>query len=411
MVMYERAPHLGQEGLWPGTNGRARSPGPRVLIASASVGAGHVRAAEAVGLALRRLRPEAVVRGVDVLSLGTAPFRWSYSGFYLALVRHAPEVLAWIYNRVDRPPAARPRPWYRLRVYLEELNLLPFLRLLASEPWDLIVNTFFLPGEIVASLRRRGQLRARQVMVTTDFEVHRNWVTQPCDHYFTATEEAARYLRCFGVPAGAASVTGIPIHPAFGEPKDQAACRRRHGLGLEGPVLLLLSGGGRPTSGEEALRTLLDVAPPVEVVAVTGRNTADRKRLSAVPVPARHRVRVLGFTDRMDELLAAADLVVTKPGGLTVSEALARGTGIVILDPIPGQEERNSDYLLENGAALKCNHIQTLPYKVTELLREPGRLALLRANARRLGRPRAALDVARRCLALLDGLPAGAAVR
>jgi len=228
-------------------------------------------------------------------------------------------------------------------------------------------------------------------------------VTQPCDHYFTATEEAARYLRCFGVPAGATSVTGIPIHPAFSEPKDQAACRWRHGLSLDGPVLLLLGCGSRGSSDEDALRALLTVAPPVEIVVVTGRNTEARNGLSAVPVPARHRVRVLGFTDQMDELLEAADLVVTKPGGLTVSEALARGTGIVIMNPIPGQEERNSDYLLENGAAIKVNHVQTLSYKVSALLCEPERMAHLRANARRLGRPRAALDVARRCLALLDG--------
>jgi processive 1,2-diacylglycerol beta-glucosyltransferase len=127
-----------------------------------------------------------------------------------------------------------------------------------------------------------------------------------------------------------------------------------------------------------------------------------------VPVPARHRVRVLGFTDQMDELLAAADLVVTKPGGLTASEALARGAGIVIINPIPGQEERNSDYLLESGAALKCNHPPTLAHKLTALLRDPTRLAALRANARRLGRPRAALDVAEQALALLEGQAAGA---
>ncbi len=98
---------------------------------------------------------------------------------------------------------------------------------------------------------------------------------------------------------------------------------------------------------------------------------------------------------------------MTKPGGLTASEALAWGTGIVIINSIPGQEERNSDYLLENGAAIKCNHVPTLPYRVTALLRDPERLALLRANSRRLARPRAALDVAEQ--ALLDGRTAGAA--
>ncbi len=108
----------------------------------------------------------------------------------------------------------------------------------------------------------------------------------------------------------------------------------------------------------------------------------------------------------MDELLAAADLVVTKPGGLTVSEALARGVGIVIIKPIPGQEQRNSDYLLENGAAVKVNHVPTLSYKLTALLGDPEQLARLRANARRLARPHAAHDVAEQSLALLGRRPA-----
>ena len=104
--------------------------------------------------------------------------------------------------------------------------------------------------------------------------------------------------------------------------------------------------------------------------------------------------------------MAAADLVVTKPGGLTVAEALASGTGLVVVHPVPGQEERNSDYLLENGAAIKVNHIPTLPYKLGEVLRDPKRVAELRANARRIGRPRAAFEVAERSLALVPWLHA-----
>ena len=107
---------------------------------------------------------------------------------------------------------------------------------------------------------------------------------------------------------------------------------------------------------------------------------------------------MLGFTDQMDELMAAADLVVSKPGGLTTSEALARGAAMAIVNPIPGQESRNSDFLLENGAAIKINNIATLPHKLTQLLDDPARLARMKAAARRLGRPRAAFDVARRAL-------------
>jgi processive 1,2-diacylglycerol beta-glucosyltransferase len=122
-----------------------------------------------------------------------------------------------------------------------------------------------------------------------------------------------------------------------------------------------------------------------------------------LPCSARHRVKVLGYTRRIHELMAAADLVVSKPGGLTAAETLAVGVPLIIVDPVPGQEERNSDYLLENGAAIKANHLLTLASKVTELLRDPAHLDHLRANCRRLGRPRAAFAVAQEALALLAG--------
>src|SRR5439155_6994771 len=140
---------------------------------------------------------------------------------------------------------------------------------------------------------------------------------------------------------------------------------------------------------------------PLEVVVATGQNAEARRRLADVPVPPHHRTKILGYTRKMDELLAVADVVVTKPGGLTVSEALATGTPLVIINPIPGQEDRNSDYLLEEGAAIKANLLATLPCKLDALLRDPGRLARLRANARGLGRPRAALDIAAQSLALI----------
>jgi processive 1,2-diacylglycerol beta-glucosyltransferase len=374
---------------------------PQILVVSASIGTGHLRAAGAVVAALRQLVPEAVVESADVLRLATPPFRYCYAQVYLDLVRWAPALLGIIYDQLDRPRRRSPGPWYYTRVWLEQANLGGFVALLESRPWDLVISTFFLPAEIIAALRRGGRVKAPQALVVTDFEAHSNWVAEPCDLYCTATEESARYLNWFGVPLAATAVTGIPVHPVFSRPKDAAACRARQGLAGGRPVVLLLAGGHAAGPVEEPFRALLDTEVPLEVVAVTGHNARARERLLALPAPGRHRVHVLGYTDQMDELLAAADLVVTKPGGLTVSEALARGAALLLINPIPGQEERNSDFLLEEGAAVKVNHMPTLAFKVTDLLRDPGRLGRLRANARRLARPRAAFDVAARALRLI----------
>jgi processive 1,2-diacylglycerol beta-glucosyltransferase len=275
----------------------------------------------------------------------------------------------------------------------------PFLRFLREERWDVIVNTHFLPAEMIASLRRRGKMTTPHLTVTTDFETHRLWVNQPCDHYFTATDEGAAYLEHCGVPAAAISATGIPIHPAFSRPKERAACLDRQGLAGDRPILLQLAGGFGVGPIEEIFRGVLAIEEPLEIAVVTGRNEEVRRKLARIAAPDRHRVKVLGFTDAIDELMAVADVVLSKPGGLTTSEALARGAAMAVVNPIPGQESRNSDFLLENGAAVKINTIATLARKLTRLFRDPARLARLKSNARRLGRPKAAFDVARRALA------------
>jgi processive 1,2-diacylglycerol beta-glucosyltransferase len=374
---------------------------PRILVLSASVGAGHLRAAEAVEAALHQVVPEARVKNVDVLQLTNRVFRRFYGKFYLDLVNKAPHVLGYFYDMLDRPSKSGRNRGDRFRLMVEKVNLRAFMKFLQSEPWDLVINTHFLPAEIIAHLRKKMKVSLPQVTVTTDFETHRLWVNQPCDRYFTATEEGALYLQSWGVPAADIIPTGIPIHPVFSQPKDRAALLAKHGLAGDRPVILQLAGGFGVGPIERLYRELLNVEVPLEVVAVSGRNEKLKGQLQTVPVPSKHRAKVLGFTKDIDELMAVADLVVSKPGGLTTSETLARGAVMVIVNPIPGQESRNSDFLLENGAGIKANNIATLRHKITTLLREPKRLAQLQANVRRVARPRAAFEVVERSLELL----------
>ncbi len=373
---------------------------PRILVLSASVGAGHLRAAQAVELALREIAPEATVRNVDVLEWTNAAFRQLYGKAYLDLVNKAPHVLGYFYDLLDQPSRSGKNRGDRLRLAVEKLNLRRFIRFLQDEPWDLVINTHFLPAEIIAALRKQQQLKLPQVTATTDFETHRLWVNQPCEHYFTATEEGAQYLQHWGVPAGDTTATGIPIHPVFSQPKDRAVCRQKHGLGNDRPVVLQLAGGFGVGPIAKLYQALLAVARPLEVVVITGRNEAAKAQLEAITPPPRHRTHILGFTTEIDELMAAADLVMSKPGGLTTSETLARGAVMAIVNPIPGQESRNSDFLLENGAAIKINNLGTLSYKIGNLLDDSARLARLKANVAQLARPQAAYEVVRRSLAL-----------
>lgn len=374
----------------------------RVAIFSASVGAGHTRAGQAVELALKDLRPDADVRHIDVLSLTNAAFRRLYGKAYLDLVNHAPHLLGAMYDLLDRPSRSGKDRSDRLRQLVEKVNLAPFIRQLREDPADLVINTHFLPAGIIASLRRARKIRQPQVSVVTDFDAHRLWVNEPCDHYFVATEEAKATLANWKIDAARISVTGIPIHPAFGELKRPAEIRAKLGVAGDRPVVLQLAGGFGVGPIEDVHRSLLATERPIELVTVTGKNAAAKATLEAVPCPRIHRRQVLGFTTAMDEWLAVADVVVSKPGGLTTSEVLARGTVMLILDPIPGQESRNSDYLLEEGAAIKANGLAVLRYKLGRLLDDPKRLAAMKTRARALGHPESSKAVAEASLAMVS---------
>ena len=370
----------------------------KILVLSAAVGAGHLRAAQAVELALRQLAPGAEVRNVDVLTLTNAAFRKVYGEAYLDLVNKAPHVLGFFYDLLDRPrrPGSKRD---RLRLAAQKMNLAKLCDLLECQRWDVVVNTHFLPPEIIRDLKRKGKLSLPQITVVTDFDAHGLWVNDPLDQYCAATREAGAYLEALGVPGDHVTVTGIPIHPVFAKPRDRGECLKNHGLTGDRPVVLQLAGGFGVGPIEKLFRAILSIEQPLEVVVVAGRNEKVKQQLVDIEVPVRHRAKVMGFTDKIDELMAAADVVVSKPGGLTSSEVLARGAAMAIVNPIPGQESRNSDYLLEHGAAIKINNAATLPLKLGELLGDAKRLETLKRNARKIAKPQAAFDVARLALA------------
>jgi processive 1,2-diacylglycerol beta-glucosyltransferase len=374
-----------------------RTKPKNILILHASVGAGHTRAAKAVAGALALEAPDARVVTVDALDLARPLFKRAYGEGYLELAARAPKLYGLLFELTDRP--ARGRAYGdRLRRAVSRWGTKDFVDLLEKGDWDAVVSTHFLPPELIAALRREGRFRAPLLTVVTDYDAHRIWVHDSFARYCVASSLAAGSLRAHGVPAASIEVTGIPVDPAFSVPADCDAARRTFGLSGGYPVIVQSAGGRGVGPLEDVYRALLASTVPSEIVVVCGRNEAARESLAAVIVPPRHRVKLLGFTDKMRELMSVADLLVTKPGGLTVSEALACGLPMALVGPIPGQEERNADYLLENGAAVKASTPAALTGKVEELLSSPERLAEMRRKADRLGRPRAAFTVARQAL-------------
>src|SRR5882724_685031 len=210
---------------------------PRILILSASVGSGHGRAAQAIELALRERCPQARIKSIDVLNLSNPLFRRIYSRGYFDVIARAPHLIGYLYDRLDQPLRHWEKPLDRVRYGMQGLNLRPLTDLLTRQTWDLAICTHFLPAEVIANLRMAGRIDFPQMIVTTDFDTHRLWHNDPCEHYFTATEEGRRNLAACGVAEDRITAAGIPIHPAFTQPADVWECRRRLGLLDDRPVV------------------------------------------------------------------------------------------------------------------------------------------------------------------------------
>ena len=366
----------------------------KVLLLSASAGAGHLRAADAIEKAFKQSANAdgREVQHIDVLNYTNKVFRHLYSKAYIDLVNKLPEVPGWVYDKLYKP-------WKneRRRLALDKLNTRPFVKLLREYHPDLIVCTHFLPAEIVSWLKAKERLASRQVIIVTDFDVHAMWLVHHYERYFVALEEARVYLEALGIPPNKITVSGIPIDPVFAKKKDKHEMRQKHGLAPDRTTILLSAGGFGVGAVDALVASLLPLQHRAQVIAICGRNEELKQRLDKIAGRAKPDATVLlkpvGYTTEMDELMAASDIVLGKPGGLTTSEALAKGLVFVIVNPIPGQEERNSDHLLEGGVAIRCNQLLTLSYKLDRLLGEPKRFATMQANARRMGKPNAAMEI------------------
>jgi processive 1,2-diacylglycerol beta-glucosyltransferase len=247
----------------------------------------------------------------------------------------------------------------------------------------------------MAALTERRYKHPFVVSIVTDFEAHALWMDACVDLYCVAAEETKARLVARGAPADGAVATGIPIAAKFSSKPDARAVRKTLGLRDDLPVFLVLSGGFGMGPVAEILAELDKVPLPLQTVVVTGHNEELRRKLATQN--RRHPTHVFGFSTNMHELMAVADLIITKPGGLTTSEALALGKPLFILNPIPGQEAANSDFLLERGAAAKVNRVEDLPFRIEKLLGSR-KLAEMARAAKSLGRPQSAQAVCREVL-------------
>jgi processive 1,2-diacylglycerol beta-glucosyltransferase len=365
----------------------------RILILHASVGGGHKSAAQALAEAFAR-NPERVVQVEDALDYGNALFREAYTRSYLQLSDKAPLLWKLFYESADTDDRDLAIATSRLRGLIERPLVSKLDALVRKFAPNAIVCTHPLPVEVLEDLKLQGRLRTPIYCVITDFVAHSMWLNSAVDRYFLASNPTRQELIARGVPPSMLHVSGIPVTLEISVPKPAAEMRARHGLPADEPVVALFGGGLDVRRVRLMVERLLDIPLSGELLIVAGRSEALGNALADLGDGPRMRLRKLGFINYVDDLVAASDLVITKAGGLIVSEVLARGAPMIIIDPIPGQEEWNADVVAGSGAGIQLRMPESVPYAALDLLTQPERLPVMRDQARRVGRPGAAIEIA-----------------
>ena len=368
----------------------------RVLIVSASIGSGHHQAARAIAAELMRRQDNLQVTIADFMEDTDSYLAAFMKEAYLKMLELSPNMYDLVY-RVSQAPL----PGFKAQGLLARVLQGGMAQLVRRHRPDLIIATHPFPCGAAAYLRDSRRLRAPLVGVITDFAVHRLWVYEHVDAYFVAAPEIKRELSALGVPARRIYASGIPVHPQFTANAGGRGILGELSLAADQPLVLLMGGGLGMGGIRQALASMDELKLPLQFVVLAGKNKELQEKLQEETKSLRHAVRVLGYTDRIPELMRAAAMLVTKPGALTVCEALVSETPLLLYEPIPGQEWENAVFLTQRGVALWAKNRQELKDGVTTLLTRPEQVEKLRKEAEALRRTAAAAAVATAALALL----------
>ncbi|MGB2869354.1 MAG: glycosyltransferase [Bacteroidota bacterium] len=364
------------------------------LILSASGGAGHLRAAEGLHQAARRASVPIRTVHHDVLDFTSKAFKRLYAESYLNVVNKAPELWGYLYQQSESKPYRKAG----LLKAFDRLNYKRYVQSLREINADAIICTHFLPFVSISDIVRKEGIQTPFFAATTDFDIHQLWVDPIVRRYYVYHEESAWQLQSKDVARERIVVKGIPLMPEFSTKQAKSASQKRLGIPADRFTVLVLSGGfgvGRIEDiVDHTATTLASFAPRrFTMLVVCGRNEKAKALLAKQPEPTNVERRIYGFVDNIHEMMDASDVLISKSGGLTSAEAMAKRLPLIVVDPIPGQESRNADIIVEHGAGWKAIDLANLSYKLHSVLKNPKILAHAQRATALLAKPNAAVDI------------------
>lgn len=359
-----------------------------VLILTASIGSGHIKAAEAIEQELCRQLPGAKITTVDFMSRQTSLLHWLMKRIYLSMLAIVPNLYD-VFYKVSGDPSGGSMVQRIFAFFMQPV----ISRLLRRVQPDAVICTHPFPEGAASLWKRRHNSRLLLSVVMTDYSLHQIWLYPQVEQYFMATEAMCRKMQAQGFAKETLHATGIPVDGCLLALPEKAKMRQQLGISNKQPAVLLM-GGGLGLGGIGATLTELEKLPQqLTLLVIAGRNERLRQEAGAFARTSHHQVKVWGYTDKAHALMRAADLLLTKPGALTISEAFVLGLPMLLHDPIPGPETENAVYATRRGAAVWLHPGEKLAPAVQELLMGDC-LKVMAEKARACARPQAAAVIA-----------------
>jgi len=363
----------------------------KYLIIYASAGAGHRKAAEAVYEALLERVDEKEIEKIDSLDYTNKLFKWFYARKYITLVNYMPHIWGFFYYLFDN--------WfvYKLlwlpRRMTNAMNCKRLESFLFQVNPEVVISAHFMANEVISRLKQKGRIRCKLFSVVTDYRIHSFWVVPHVDRYFVASGQTKMDLLRWGVADDKISVTGIPISLKFSLNLDRKTIGAKLGLDTSLFTVLIIGGGFGVGPVEELVKKVGALKLKAQYLIVCGYNKDLLEKVEALTQSLDLKAKVYGFVDNVHELMTVSDVLVTKSGGLTSSEAMAKGLATIFVKPIPGQEKRNSKTLEAVDAAAIADDVDSAQQKIKELFENQNLLKKMNAAANNMAKPDSARDI------------------
>ncbi len=360
----------------------------KILILTVSAGAGHIKAAEAISEQIKLKYPDSNIMIVDTYRYISPLLDKVIVGGYMSILKYTPSIYGKYYS-LSEPVGSR----YNFGSIMNRFLAIKLMDLINEFDPSVIACTNFIPLQILAMLHRKNKLKTPTISVITDYTTHSYWIHEYVSAYVVANGFIKAELVRKGIPGNIIHPLGIPVTMDFSQSNDRHKLLLDYGLENK-PTILIMGGSLGFGDMKEAFLSLLKMERDIQIVVITGTNKKLRQYLEKYSKSSKKSIKIIGYTDKVSDFMDMCDLLITKPGGMTISEALIKNIPLVLISPIPGQEERNAQFLSNIGAAARVLKKGDLISVINHVIDNPLRICHMKEMAKYLSKPDATEKVA-----------------